>query len=186
MASEFKGISRDGFASGPGLTSASLSQLQPWYWSRSGVRHGLHHRSGTVSLRHRWQSLMHRWANYVVWPCRDFFRDFDAPAVPKRSRKALLDVLPLEDRQMPSFGISLFANAAPDPLQGTYSAVGRTNVGLHDGNAQLNIPIDIFRSDSGGPTALIYNSNTVKVKPIVAVQVTSLGSDRSQRRSWRR
>src|SRR5262249_37619559 len=137
----------------------------------------LHQASASLSLGQRWRNLARRWTNFALWTVEDCVMGYGKPEGKPRKRSTLLEVLPLEDRQMPSFGISLFANAAPDAPQGTYSSVGRTDVGLLDGDARLQIPISIYRSDTGGPTALVYDSNTVNVHPIVTVQVTSLGSD---------
>src|SRR5205823_6176731 len=88
-----------------------------------------------------------------------------------------LDVTRLEIRRLPSFAASLYAGPTPDPYQQTAVTIGRTTAGLLDGNAQLAIPFNPYRIDTGGPMALVYNSDTVNVKPIVAVQLTSLGSD---------
>ena len=78
---------------------------------------------------------------------------------------------------MPSFGLSLYANAADDPLQGTSTSEGRTTVGLLDGNASESIPVYVSRQDTGGAVNFVYDSNTVNVKPIVTVQLTSGGGD---------
>src|SRR6516162_1530409 len=96
-----------------------------------------------VSLYRRLQRFTRRWATNVAWGVHDAFDLFDEPAKIDRQRRVTLGVWPLEERQMPSFGIALQAAAAPDALQGTYQTIGRTTVGVLDGNASLNVPIPI-------------------------------------------
>jgi hypothetical protein len=104
-----------------------------------------------VSLYRRFQRFTRRWATNVAWGVHDAFDLFDEPAKIDRQRRVTLGVWPLEDRQMPSFGIALQA-AAPDALQGTFQTIGRTTVGLLDGNASLNVPIPLSIDGSCPPS----------------------------------
>jgi RHS repeat-associated protein len=131
------------------------------------------------SLWNRWQALMHRWSMDFGIAWGDFLaREVESYSTKqKRKNKAFLDVDPLESRQMPSFGLSLYANAAPDPFQGQYTSVGRTGISVLDGSASQAIPLYVSRADTGAPINLVYNSNSVTVNPIVTVQLTSAGGD---------
>src|SRR5262245_17471025 len=131
------------------------------------------------SLRKRARALWNRWTVHFGLAWSDLFPEGGESysTKQKRKNKAWLDVDPLETRQMPSYSASLFAYAAADPFQDQSQSVGRTSVSLLEGSASQSIPVNIYRSDTGGPSALVYNSNTVGVKPIVTVQVTSGGGD---------
>src|SRR5262249_26368399 len=137
--------------------------------------------SSNRSLWHRWQALARKWTQHLGFAWNELFGE--APL--EKRRRSRLDVEPLEKRELFSYGISLFSNAAPDPLQGTSVSVGQANIGVLDGNTQLAIPIDLYQSGTsslfqnmtGSPAALVYNSDTVNVHPVVQVQVTSGLSD---------
>ncbi len=105
------------------------------------------------SLLNRWQALLHRWTMHFGLAWSDFFQRSEETYSTKQGRKnkARLEVDALETRQMPSFALSLFANAAPDPFQGQYSAAGRTGISLLDGGASQTIPIYVSRVDTGAP-----------------------------------
>src|SRR5262245_19781281 len=141
------------------------------------------HISHTVFSLKGWRTPVSLWAQSAYWSVREWFAD-QAEERPARRKTVKLDVEPLEIRQMPAFAMSLFSDAVADPMQGAFTAVGRTTVGIHDGDASVNVPLEYFRSQDGfwrddpnGPTALVYNSNTVSVKPILQFQLTSGGGD---------
>src|SRR5579864_6608903 len=121
------------------------------------------------SLQQRWQTLVRRWVKPIGVAWNDLFGELPW----EKRRRAHLDIEPLERRELFSYGISLFSNAAPDPLQGTSVSVGRANIGLLDGNTQLAVPLNLSLSDPNTTNSLVYNSDTVNVHPVVAVQITS-------------
>jgi YD repeat-containing protein len=137
----------------------------------------MHSRNALSSLKSRWQSLARRWTAPIRVAWDDLWERIGIHERTDRKRSTLLDIERLEIRELPAFALNLLANAAPDPFQSPLEAVRRVGINLHDGNAQLAIPIDIYRSDSGSPTALVYDSNTTNVKPVLQFEVTSDGGD---------
>jgi RHS repeat-associated protein len=136
--------------------------------------------SGLLSLK-GWRTPMYLWAQSAYWSVREWFAETERQ--PRKSA-VRLEVDPLEIRQLPSFALSLFSDAVADPIQGATTQVGQATVGMQDGNASVNVPLDFFRSQDGffrddpnGPTALVYNSNTVSVEPVLQFQLTSAGGD---------
>src|SRR6185295_196718 len=136
-----------------------------------------------LRIPHRWGSRAYLWTQGAYWSVRDWFTH-QSDSKP-RKRSVLLDVEPLERRQMPAFVLSLYSDAVADPVQGATAAISRTNVGVLDGNASIVLPFNAYQSDTSGsyrddtitPTALVYNSATTNVKPVLQFQITSAGGD---------
>src|SRR5437763_1621989 len=100
--------------------------------------------SGGVFSLKGWRTPVSLWAQSAYWSVREWFAD-QAEERPGRTKTVKLDVEPLEIRQMPSFALSLFSDAVADPIQGSVTAVGRTTVGLQDGNASMSLPVEYYQ-----------------------------------------
>jgi RHS repeat-associated protein len=124
------------------------------------------------SMQQRWRALVRKW----TFPFGVVWNEYFSKRLGRKAR-ARLNFEPLEEREMPSFGLGLANYSAADPIQGATTSVGRVNVGLLDGNAQLSIPIDIYQSNTGGPAYLTYNSDTVDVRPVMQVALSSGSGD---------
>ncbi|HLW64561.1 MAG TPA: hypothetical protein VKS79_04515 [Gemmataceae bacterium] len=90
-------------------------------------------------LQQRWRNLIRKWTFPFGVAWNECFGNGR-----RRKLQARLNFEPLEEREMPSFGLGLANYSAADPLQGTSTNVGRVNIGLLDGNASLAIPIDLY------------------------------------------
>jgi hypothetical protein len=131
----------------------------------------------------RWRSSISLWADNARWSLRDWFGDHGDSNPRKRSQHLHFEIL--ERREVPSYGIGLYANATADPVQGATTTLNDATIGLLDGNVKVSEPITYYESNTSSanydgtvaPAALVYNSNTVNVYPTLEFDVTSGAGD---------
>src|SRR5262245_50496740 len=95
---------------------------------------------GVISLK-RWRTRMSWRVESAFLTVREWLAAHTEERRP-RANTVKLDVEPLEIRQLPSFGLSLFSSAVADPIQGSFTAVGRSTVGVDDGDMSVNVPLE--------------------------------------------